>query len=120
MFDQRLLIACELGEWNRKLTVRSRSPPGNSGCALGVFGHSAGCGCDALHIRARRPAHAREPAPSVRSGEGGLLRRRSGLTPRRAYAPGAPTSFPSGETAYQVPPTPCPLVSPAFASPEKV
>lgn len=36
------------------------------------------------------------------------------------YLPGAPTSFPSGETAYQVPPTPWPLVSPAFESPEKV
>lgn len=29
-------------------------------------------------------------------------------------------SLPSGETAYQVPPTPCPLMSPAFLSPEKV
>lgn len=33
---------------------------------------------------------------------------------------GAPTGFPSGATAYHVPPTPWPLVSPALVSPEKV
>lgn len=36
------------------------------------------------------------------------------------YSAGAPTGFPSGETAYQVPPTPWPLVCPAAVSPEKV
>ncbi len=33
---------------------------------------------------------------------------------------GAPTSFPSGETAYHEPPTPWPLVSPGFLSAAKV
>lgn len=32
----------------------------------------------------------------------------------------APTSFASGDTAYHVPPTPWPLVSPGFVSPENV
>ncbi|GAA2259423.1 hypothetical protein GCM10010145_33150 [Streptomyces ruber] len=33
---------------------------------------------------------------------------------------GLPTALPSGEMAYQVPPTPWPLMSPGFLSPAKV
>lgn len=62
-----------------------------------------------------RAAHMRP----VRRHTGGVGRTGRGPELRGDYL-GAPTGLPSGETAYQVPPTPWPLVSPGLASPEKV
>ncbi|GHD88077.1 hypothetical protein GCM10010508_22660 [Streptomyces naganishii JCM 4654] len=103
MFELRLLIARQRGEQNRKLTIRSRSPPASLFCP--VRPHQGGL---------RRCARtANRPLRAVRKG-------RSGLLGEVFVYFGAPTGFPSGETAYQVPPTPWPLMSPGTLSPEKV
>ncbi|GGU58004.1 hypothetical protein GCM10010274_53630 [Streptomyces lavendofoliae] len=81
----------------------------------------------------RTPARAGSPTPYDRPAAhaggacGGGPARGSGPAgpdPGSGRARGryldAPTIFPAGETAYQVPPTPWPLVSPGFLSPAKV
>ncbi|GGT07601.1 hypothetical protein GCM10010271_07670 [Streptomyces kurssanovii] len=62
------------------------------------------------------PPHMRR---TRRHAEGRETGRRWPEAQRGDYL-GAPTGLPSGETAYQVPPTPWPLVSPGLESPAKV
>ncbi|GAA2736271.1 hypothetical protein GCM10010360_31890 [Streptomyces nogalater] len=101
MFELRLLIARQRSEPNRKLTIRSRSLPAASARTAPVRD-------GATHPRL--PPHTTiRPLRAVRRGRifgrapgrGGLIDPGEGI-----YAPGAPTGLPSGETAYQVPPTP--------------
>ncbi|GHE61928.1 hypothetical protein GCM10018782_40210 [Streptomyces griseoaurantiacus] len=66
--------------------------------------------------RIRRIRRRTRPRPL---GGGGRVNGGGGWA-RDGHFFGAPTGFPSGATAYHVPPTPCPFVSPAALSPAKV
>ena len=92
--DQRLLIDRQESEQKRKLSIR-------------YWSHTSGM-CN-------RPVAACEHAATDRYF-GDLFGTRCSLS---NYL-GAPTSFALGDTAYHVPPTPWPLVSPGCLSPEKV
>ncbi len=55
-----------------------------------------------------------------RGGPGSAVPEENDTPGRLRYFSGAPTGSPFGRTAYHVPPTPWPLVSPAALSPAKV
>ncbi|GGW46741.1 hypothetical protein GCM10010503_24370 [Streptomyces lucensis JCM 4490] len=102
VFELRLLIARQRSDLKRKLGVRSRSLPAASARTTPL--------CDGC-ARPRRWSATHDDPPPPCGAEGADLRsaRRSGgaIDPGEViYLPGAPTGLPSGETAYQVPPTP--------------
>ena len=74
-------------------------------------------GFAAHHIPTFAPAGGAEPALESEAGPV------AGLAVMPALVGAEPAAFvtgaPDGATACQIPPTPCPLTSPAFVSPEK-